>query len=398
MTDSLTAISAIASTSPPSSSSHSRRCWLSGPATRSRTSAIARCSPRSIRSSAEPRRGRDVPAPALGRRRPRSATELVMGASAARARLPDRDGRRDARPRRAVMGWLPRPTGPVRLERSFDLGTGSGRCRRPAAMGDRDGGAGAGERVAATSRSRRRGRSLGGRRDRLSRAPPGLVTKASWESVSDRRGSASRVTVTRISRRGSRVPKNTMRAAPAAAPRRSPRAMKASSLTVTRGQGPRCPAPPGAPSPWPSVAARHGRVKSTARRLREPAAERARGADGRLTVRADPGSPAPLAVDRPHRRREVQPRLDPRRPPGVPRPAGRRFLAPVQHRVPGGLPGRHELPRLPQPRRRGPVRGGLHPVPRAEPRGRDVLVRLLGAVRARVPPRRHRPARSPSAR
>ncbi len=78
--------------------------------------------------------------------------------------------------------------------------------------------------------------------------------------------------------------------------------------------------------------------------------------------------------------------------PGVPRPARRRLLAPVQHRVPGGVPGRDELPRLPQPRRRGPVRGGLHPVARPESGRRDVLVRLLGAVRARLPPRRHRPA------
>ena len=78
--------------------------------------------------------------------------------------------------------------------------------------------------------------------------------------------------------------------------------------------------------------------------------------------------------------------------PGIPRPARRRLLAPVQHRVPGGLPGRDELPRLPEPRRRGPVRGGLHPVPRAEPGRGDVLVRLLRSVRAGLPPRRHRPA------
>ena len=82
--------------------------------------------------------------------------------------------------------------------------------------------------------------------------------------------------------------------------------------------------------------------------------------------------------------------------PGIPRPARRRLLAPVQHRMPGSVPGRDELPRLPQPRRRGPVRGGLHPVARAEPGRRDVLVRLLRAVRAGLPPRRHRsPAGDP---
>ncbi len=82
--------------------------------------------------------------------------------------------------------------------------------------------------------------------------------------------------------------------------------------------------------------------------------------------------------------------------PGIPRPARRRLLAPVQHRMPGSVPGRDELPRLPQPRRRGPVRGGLHPVARTEPGRRDVLVRLLRAVRAGLPPRRHRsPAGDP---
>ena len=78
--------------------------------------------------------------------------------------------------------------------------------------------------------------------------------------------------------------------------------------------------------------------------------------------------------------------------PGIPCPAGRRFLAPVQHRVPGGLPRRHQLPGLPQPRRRRAVRGGVHPVPRAEPGRRDVLLRVLGALRAGLPPRRHRPS------
>ena len=78
--------------------------------------------------------------------------------------------------------------------------------------------------------------------------------------------------------------------------------------------------------------------------------------------------------------------------PGIPRSACRRLLAPVQHRVPGSVPGRDELPRLPEPRRRGAVRGGLHPVARTEPGRGDVLVRLFGTVRTGVPPRRYRPA------
>ena len=78
--------------------------------------------------------------------------------------------------------------------------------------------------------------------------------------------------------------------------------------------------------------------------------------------------------------------------PGVPRPARGRLLAAVQHRVPGSLSGRHELPRLPEPRRRGSLRGGLHPLARAQPGRGDVRVRLLGPVRAGLPPRRHRPA------
>ena len=78
--------------------------------------------------------------------------------------------------------------------------------------------------------------------------------------------------------------------------------------------------------------------------------------------------------------------------PGVPRSACRRLLASVQHRVPGSVPGRHELPRLPESGRRRPIRGGLHPVARAESGRGDVRLRVLGPVRARLPPRRHRPA------
>ena len=81
---------------------------------------------------------------------------------------------------------------------------------------------------------------------------------------------------------------------------------------------------------------------------------------------------------------------------GIPRPARRRLVVAVQHRVPGGVPGRDELPRLPEPRRRGPLRRGLHPLPRAQPGRGDVFVRLFGAVRASLSPRRHRPtARDP---
>jgi len=111
-------------------------------------------------------------------------------------------------------------------------------------------------------------RSGGGRSrsyQRRSAGPPGagalgLATKASWDRVPERRGSASRVTVTRISRRGDLVRRTTMSAAPVAAPRRRPSPRKASSLAVTRGQGPRCPAPPGAPSLPTSVATRIRRV------------------------------------------------------------------------------------------------------------------------------------------
>ena len=112
------------------------------------------------------------------------------------------------------------------------------------------------------------------------------------------------------------------------------------------------------------------------------------------SARVDPGrwgsarhanlSPPPRGRRRPHRgHRPV---------PGIPRPAGRCLLAPVQHRVPGGVPGRHQLPRLPQPRRRGPLRGGVHPLPRPEPGRGDVCLRLLRPLRARLPPRGHRPA------
>lgn len=149
--------------------------------------------------------------------------------------------------------------------------------------------------------------SDGGRsrsRDRRSAGPPragsaDLVTKASWDSVSDRRGTASRATVRRTSRRAGRLPRITMSAAPVAAPRRRPSPRKASSLAVTRDQVPRCPALPGRRRWVDSVATRFRAVNScgcprrassrrcaaVSLRLRARArACTARGPGGRLTT------------------------------------------------------------------------------------------------------------------
>ena len=54
-----------------------------------------------------------------------------------------------------------------------------------------------------------------------------------------------------------------------------------------------------------------------------------------------------------------------------------------------GLPRWHQLPRLPEPRRRGEVRRGVPPLPRAESDRRDVLLCLFCPLRARLPPWRH---------
>src|SRR3970282_671675 len=112
-------------------------------------------------------------------------------------------------------------------------------------------------------------------------------------------------------------------------------------------------------------------------------------ADGRFLAPADapPGLllVAPLLFGR--TTRKPRPRLGSRPPPGVPRPARRSLVVAVQHRVPGGVPGRDELPRLPEPRGRGPLRRGLHPAPGAQSGGRDVLVRLPRPVRAGLPAR-----------
>ena len=64
----------------------------------------------------------------------------------------------------------------------------------------------------------------------------------------------------------------------------------------------------------------------------------------------------------------------------------------MQHRVPGRLPGQHQLPRLPDAGRRGSLRRGLHPGPRPEPGRGHLRLRLLRPVREGLPPRGHRQA------
>ena len=191
-----------------------------------------------------------------------------------------------------------RPRWPREMERPFDPDGRRDAIRRPL-----DGGAARDRRAGAGMRSGRH-RRLGCRRPRSttrrSPGPPragsaGLVTKASWDSVSDRRGTASRVTVTRISRRGSRLPRTTRSAAPVAAPRRRPRARKASSLAVTRGsRSSVSSASRGAVAgPERSCAPRArqlGAAAPSARSGERPPSARgcsvARGADGRLTAPA----------------------------------------------------------------------------------------------------------------
>ena len=100
---------------------------------------------------------------------------------------------------------------------------------------------------------------------------------------------------------------------------------------------------------------RRRRARSSGGRMVDSGPSAPRRSSVRARVLSDQGKARPLGH---------------RATPGIPRPARRRLLAPVQHRVPGSVPGRDELPRLPEPRRRGPVRGGLHPVPRARTRSR----------------------------
>ena len=183
-----------------------------------------------------------------------------------------------------------------------------------------------------------------------------------------------------------------MSAAPLATPSKSPSARKANSLAVTLRSPPRPARRPARNGTTfrGSVAASQTQVKSVDRAARAFFAP--------LTTRmVDSRGPATASLERaraPGSERTERHVLDlgDRSEPGVPGPARRRFLAPVQHRVPGGVPGRDQLPRLPEPRRRGPLRGGLPPLARAQPGRGDVLLRLLGAVRAGLPPRRHRSA------
>ena len=148
------------STRPPSRTSQSRRRRLSSPAMRSTTSTIARCSPRSIRSSAEPRAG-------LGHR------GRLERAGPPRARW------------RSPTAWPPRDGTTVR---SMTL-AGAGSATAGAARSGNQPPASAWIGIATRSGPRRAGRTSAGRRGRPAPAPPGWVTKASWDSVSDRRGS-----------------------------------------------------------------------------------------------------------------------------------------------------------------------------------------------------------------
>ena len=117
---------------------------------------------------------------------------------------------------------------------------------------------------------------------------------------------------------------------------------------------------------------KHGRNSATGA-WRGIAASGARPFAGAETRMVDSGQRQPagfsLRLELPRPGKGTTP-LGHRAAPGIPRPARRRLLAPVQHRVPGSVPGRHELPRLPEPRRRRAVRGGLHPVARARTRSR----------------------------
>ena len=249
ITDSRTATSAIASTSPPSSTSQLRRRRLSAPATASTTSTIARCSPRSIRSRGDPLVGRRCRSwssrSASGSMA--TATAALAGAGAGGRYPPPGDGTTVRFG--AKDGRKPEPTSDGAGARR-DRGSG----RPPGAV--------VGPEPASRSAARR------------SPGPPGAgaeapVKKASCDRVSDRRGTASRVTVTRISRRAGRLPRTTRSAAPVVAPRRRPRARKASSLAVTRTQEPRVQRLAGAPSLGRRVAARIGRVNSAAARPNE---------------------------------------------------------------------------------------------------------------------------------
>ena len=187
MTDSRDGDVGHASTSPPSRTSHSRRRRLSAPAI-----AVDDLDHRPVLASQHPLQRRAASAAGchvrrLERRdRPR-----------ARSRSPTR-----ARPLRD--GTTVRSDGPIAgrpIGRSSGAERSVNQPAAPAWIGIGRPASGRGGRNPA-------GRTSAGRPGRPARAPPGCVTKASWDSVSDRRGSASRVTVTRISRRGGAGPED----------------------------------------------------------------------------------------------------------------------------------------------------------------------------------------------
>ena len=124
----------------------------------------------------------------------------------------------------------------------------------------------------------------------LARDQPARSRTRPGTACPDRRGTASRVTVTRISRRAGRVPRVTTRAAAAACAEEE---TEGQNGQLARGHGrpdPRCPAPLGAPSLFARVAARHGGRQPNSR-LRCMA----RRAGGRLTHAGSvPGTPAPV--------------------------------------------------------------------------------------------------------
>ena len=185
-----------------------------------------------------------APPPAVrrprSRRRPRPSPGARPAASA-RAREPRPGGGTAAVERRVGLRarWRSPTAG------APDDGTTVRSTALAGAVGDRRGarsrdaaraGPGVGTASARARARRRVGRTSAGRRDRPVPAPPGWSRRRPGRAfpIGGERRRGSRVT--RISRRRSRLPRTTMSAAPVAAPRRRPRARKASSLAVTRGQ------------------------------------------------------------------------------------------------------------------------------------------------------------------
>ena len=224
-----------------------------------------------------------------------------------------------------------------------------------------------------------------------------VATKASSARVAARRrGTASGATVTLTSRRAAAVPGGPRRGRRrVTTPSTRPRARKANSLAVTlpassRRVGESFGVASVSSAGGSAADVTDGRQLDAADRGSRPGGScRPAGPDGRfgaVGARADP----PVRARARTARKGTSPLGH--------RPAQEFLVQPVDAswlqcniECQEACPGRDELPRLPQPRRRGPVRGGLHPVARAEPGRGDVLVRLLGPVRAGLPPRRHRP-------